>query len=79
MSLWISSTRENNRGFPPLQGLSTAPRVGGGRSLFTYVLVGIVGLVIGLIVGQIAAEHRSVDSRIQWPEPVLPHPRTLPP
>jgi hypothetical protein len=70
MSLWISSTQEIERRLPPPPG--------SGRSFYAYVLVGLVGLALGLILGQIVLENRGGRSRIQWPEPTLPHPRTLP-
>jgi hypothetical protein len=78
MSLWISSIREPDHGFStPQRGAARQPDAG--RSLYAYVLAGLIGLSAGLIIGQLAAEHRGTPSRIQWPAPVLPHPRTLPP
>jgi hypothetical protein len=78
MSLWISSTRETDRGLAPPGGSGGPPREEG-QSFGAYVLVGLIGLSIGLVFGQIVAEHRAVTSRIQWPVLDLPHPRTLPP
>jgi hypothetical protein len=79
MSLWISSTGETDRRFSPPHRGSTVPPPEEGRSWCTYLVAGLIGLSIGLILGQIAAEHRTSHSRIQWPEPTLPHPRSLPP
>jgi hypothetical protein len=79
MSLWISSHGEDDRGLPPPQGGGGAPQSVSGRSLYSYVLAGLIGLIAGLVLGQIFTAHRMTQSRIQWPAPVLPHPRTLPP
>jgi len=79
MSLWINSNPEGEPELSsPRRGHTLRPGAEG-RSFYTYVLVALVALTIGLIVGQIAAEYRMAHSRIQWPAPVLPHPRTLPP
>ena len=78
MSLWINSNPENEpEGIPPWRS-RTLHRGADGHSFYTYVLVALVALTVGLIVGQLAAEFRMAHSRIQWPAPVLPHPRTLP-
>jgi hypothetical protein len=79
MSLWISTTREGDHRLPPPPAGSALPPQEEGRSWGTYVLVGLIGLSAGLAFGQIVAEHRTLDSRIAWPAPALPHPRTLPP
>jgi hypothetical protein len=79
MSLWISSNGENDQGLPLPPGERSAPQSESGRSLYSHVLVGLIGLIAGLVLGQIFAAHRMPQSRIQWPVPALPHPRTLPP
>ena len=78
MSLWINSNPENEpEGIPPWRG-RTLGQGAGGRAFYTYVLVALVALTVGLIIGQLTVEYRIAHSRIQWPAPELPHPRTLP-
>ena len=71
MSLWISSTRETDRAFPPPPRGSAGHQNDVGRPLFAYVLIGLLGLITGLIIAQIAAEHHGRPSRIEWPAPAL--------
>jgi len=77
MSLWINSNPESEPGVSAPRRGCTLHRGDGSHSFYTYVLVGLVALTIGLIVGQLAAEYRIAHSRIQWPAPALPRPRTL--
>jgi hypothetical protein len=79
MSLWISSNREADRPFPSPAGHEAVPAREDSRAFYPCVLAGLIGLSLGLVLGQIVAAHRSADSRIQWPAPAIPHPRTLPP
>jgi hypothetical protein len=44
-----------------------------------YVLVAMAAFIAGLVLSHLSAERHEGASRIQWPAPVVPHPRTLPP
>jgi hypothetical protein len=47
--------------------------------LWAYVLVATAGLLAGMALGQIAGARRADASRVQWPAPPAPHPRSLNP
>ena len=79
MSLWITSNQEADGDGPPSVSGGAEPSPEGERRFYRYVLVGLIGLSLGLVLGQLAAEHLRIHSRIPWPAPALPHPRTLPP
>ena len=47
--------------------------------VWAYLLVAIAGFIAGMALGQLGAMRESGRSRIEWPAPALPHPRTLQP
>jgi|HubBroStandDraft_5_1064220.scaffolds.fasta_scaffold431241_2 hypothetical protein len=44
-----------------------------------YVLVALVAFVIGVALGQLGAVREPGPSRVDWPAPTTPHPRSLQP
>ncbi len=44
-----------------------------------YVLVAFAAFIAGLVLSHLSDERAAGGSRIQWPAPTVPHPRTLPP
>ena len=50
------------------------------RSLFwSYVLVALAAFLVGMALGQLGAVREPGRSRIDWPAPTAPHPRSLQP
>lgn len=50
------------------------------RSRFwSYVVIGLVAFIAGMALGQIASSRGPGGSRIEWPAPPPPHPRSLSP
>ena len=47
--------------------------------LWPYVFVALAGLLAGLALGQLAGGRPAEASRVQWPAPPVPHPRSLTP
>jgi hypothetical protein len=47
--------------------------------LGAYVAVALAGLLTGIILGQVGSANTGGASRIAWPAPTQPHPRTLNP
>ena len=46
---------------------------------WAYLLVAIAGFLVGMAMGQLGSMREPGRSRIEWPSPALPHPRTLQP
>ncbi len=46
---------------------------------WTYLLVAIIAFMVGLALGQLAASRGLGGSRVHWPTPAVPHPRSLQP
>ncbi len=46
---------------------------------WTYLLVALAAFVAGLAMGQLGSVRGQGHSRIDWPAPSVPHPRTLTP
>jgi hypothetical protein len=46
---------------------------------WTYALVALAALIVGMAIGQLGATRDTGHSRIVWPETTPPHPRTLQP
>ncbi len=49
------------------------------RRPWAFVLIALGGFIVGLVVGQSAAVRCPGRSRVEWPAPALPHPRSLEP
>jgi hypothetical protein len=47
--------------------------------LWPYVLVALAAFVIGIALGQLGAVREPGASRVDWPAPTTPHPRSLQP
>ena len=47
--------------------------------IWTHVLVAIAGLLAGMALGQLAGARQADASRVQWPAPPAPRPRSLSP
>jgi len=50
-----------------------------GSRLWTYALVALASLLIGMALGQLGDVRGPGRSRIEWPAPKPPQPRTLGP
>jgi hypothetical protein len=50
-----------------------------GGLFWSFVLVGLVAFVIGMALGQLGAVREPGPSRVDWPAPTTPHPRSLQP
>ena len=46
---------------------------------WTYLLVALAGFIAGLALGQLGATRGIGGSRIAWPAPAVPHPRSIQP
>ena len=46
---------------------------------WTYLLVALAAFIAGLALGQLSATRGVGGSRIHWPAPSVPHPRSLQP
>jgi hypothetical protein len=46
---------------------------------WAYLLVAVAAFLAGMAMGQVGSLRGSGRSRIEWPAPSVPHPRTLPP
>jgi hypothetical protein len=49
------------------------------RRLWSYAIVALAGLLIGMALGQLGAPSDPGRSRIEWPSPKPPQPRSLGP
>jgi hypothetical protein len=49
------------------------------RRLWAYAIVALAGLLIGMALGQLGASRDAARSRIEWPSPKPPQPRSLGP
>jgi hypothetical protein len=79
MSLWITTPREADDGFPDPGSDRAGQRGHANPCLWFCLWAGLIGLIVGLILGQVGAGLHPGHSRIPWPAPVVPHPRSLPP
>jgi hypothetical protein len=46
---------------------------------WAYLLVALASFLAGMAMGQLGAMHEAGRSRIDWPAPAVPHPRSLQP
>jgi hypothetical protein len=46
---------------------------------WAYLLVAVAGFIAGMALGQLGAMREPGRSRVEWPSPAVPHPRTLQP
>jgi hypothetical protein len=46
---------------------------------WAYVLVALAAFILGMALGQLGAVRSPGPSRVDWPGPVVPHPRSLQP
>ncbi len=49
------------------------------HQLWAYVIVALAGLLVGMALGQLNANRDAGRSRIDWPAPKVPQPRSLGP
>jgi hypothetical protein len=49
------------------------------RRLWAYAIIALTGLLIGMALGQLGAARDASRSRIEWPSPKPPQPRSLGP
>ena len=49
------------------------------RRLWAYAIIALTGLLIGMALGQLGAARDASRSRIEWPTPKPPQPRSLGP
>jgi hypothetical protein len=49
------------------------------RRLWSYAVIALAGLLIGMALGQLGASRDAGRSRIEWPSPKPPQPRSLGP
>jgi hypothetical protein len=46
---------------------------------WAYLLVAIAGFLAGMALGQLGTMREPGRSRVEWPAPAVPHPRSLQP
>ena len=46
---------------------------------WSYLLVALAAFIIGMALGQLASTRGVGGSRVPWPAPAVPHPRSLQP
>jgi len=49
------------------------------RRLWAYAIVALAGLLVGMALGQLGACRDDGTSRVDWPAPKVPQPRSLGP
>jgi hypothetical protein len=49
------------------------------RRLWSYAMIALAGLLVGMALGQLGANRDAGRSRIEWPAPRPPQPRSLGP